>query len=100
MRAPFSLPLQLARCCAEVLDARFLRCKLPVAVAGLTGAGVAGQGGPTTRTFSGSGANEDIVVASVRAYVSALNRLIAYVSANQRAVEAAQSADEPEMAAV
>ena len=58
------------------------------------------QGGQTTRTFSGSGASEDIVVASVRAYVSALNRLIAYVSAQQRAVAAAESADEPEMAAV
>ena len=58
------------------------------------------QGGQTARTFSGSGANEDIVVASVRAYVSALNRLIAYVSANQRAVEAAEPADEPVMATV
>jgi 2-isopropylmalate synthase len=50
------------------------------------------QGGQTQRTFSGSGANEDIVVASARAYISALNKLIAFVSASQRAAEA--SADE------
>ncbi|KAK9906563.1 hypothetical protein WJX75_004234 [Coccomyxa subellipsoidea] len=59
------------------------------------------QGGSTQRSFSGSGANEDIVVASARAYVSALNKLIAFMAASQRAAETAAanaSADEPEMA--
>lgn len=50
------------------------------------------QGGQTQRTFSGSGANEDIVVASARAYISALNKLIAFVSASQRAAESAATA--------
>jgi 2-isopropylmalate synthase len=40
------------------------------------------RGGKVQRTFSGSGAHEDIVVASARAYVSALNRLIARVGAD------------------
>ncbi len=59
------------------------------------------QGGSTQRSFSGSGANEDIVVASARAYVSALNKLIAFMAASQRAAGAAAAnalADEPEMA--
>jgi 2-isopropylmalate synthase len=32
------------------------------------------------RSFSGSGADEDIVVASVRAYVTALNKMIGWVT--------------------
>ena len=55
------------------------------------------QGGVVQRTFSGSGANEDIVVASARAYVSALNRLIARLGADAKkggevAAEASASA--------
>jgi 2-isopropylmalate synthase len=34
------------------------------------------------RNFSGMGADEDIVVASARAYVSALNKLISFLSAS------------------
>lgn len=58
------------------------------------------QGGSTQRTFSGSGANEDIVVASARAYVSALNKLIAFMAAGQRAAAASApaSADDHELA--
>ena len=37
------------------------------------------SGGKTQRSYSGSGANEDIVVASARAYVSALNKMISYL---------------------
>lgn len=61
---------------------------------------VAVQGGSQQRSFSGSGANEDIVVASARAYVSALNKLIAFMAASQRAAGAAAAAvtDEAEMA--
>ena len=50
------------------------------------------------RSFSGNGANQDIVVASARAYVSALNKLIAFVSASQRAADAADAAEEPSSA--
>jgi len=39
--------------------------------------------GRKNRTFSGSGSCSDIVVASVRAYVAALNKMIAVVSAQQ-----------------
>jgi 2-isopropylmalate synthase len=35
-------------------------------------------GAPYTRTFSGHGASPDIIVASARAYLSALNKLLAY----------------------
>ena len=52
------------------------------------------------RSFSGNGANQDIVVASARAYVSALNKLIAFVSASQRAADATDTADEPSVRAV
>lgn len=48
------------------------------------------QGSTQQRTFSGNGADDDIVVSSVRAYVSAINKLIAFVSkSEQRAAEAA-----------
>ncbi|KAJ9522811.1 hypothetical protein QJQ45_019799, partial [Haematococcus lacustris] len=36
--------------------------------------------GTVSRSFSGSGAHEDIVVSSVRAYVSALNKMISWMS--------------------
>ncbi len=39
------------------------------------------QGNKTQRSFSGSGSDEDIVVSSARAYVSALNKMISYISA-------------------
>ncbi|KAK9842718.1 hypothetical protein WJX74_001303 [Apatococcus lobatus] len=39
------------------------------------------QGRQSQRTFSGSGADEDIVVASARAYVSGLNKLVAVMKA-------------------
>jgi 2-isopropylmalate synthase len=35
------------------------------------------------RSFSGGGADEDIVVASVRAYVTALNKMISWMAANK-----------------
>lgn len=37
------------------------------------------------RTFNGNGADEDIVVSSARAYIAAVNKLIAFVSAQQQA---------------
>ena len=43
------------------------------------------QGGKVQRSYSGGGADEDIVVSSARAYISALNKMIAYLSAEQRA---------------
>jgi hypothetical protein len=46
------------------------------------------QGNTHLRTFSGTGADDDIVVSSVRAYVSAMNKMIAFVSkAEKRAAE-------------
>lgn len=49
------------------------------------------KGGKTQRSFSGSGADEDIVVSSARAYVSALNKMIGYISANQAAASASSA---------
>lgn len=49
------------------------------------------MGGVRQRTFSGSGADEDIVVSSARAYISAMNKMISYISANQTASAAAMS---------
>lgn len=39
--------------------------------------------GKPERTFNGSGADEDIVVSSARAYLSALNKLIPYAAAKK-----------------
>jgi 2-isopropylmalate synthase len=47
------------------------------------------RGGTMQRNFSGSGTDEDIVVASARAFVSALNKTIAHLSADQKAEGAA-----------
>ena len=49
------------------------------------------QGRKFERVFSGNGADEDIVVGSARAYVSALNKLISYQSASKQ-VSAGQEA--------
>jgi 2-isopropylmalate synthase len=40
---------------------------------------------------AGSGADEDIVVASARAYVGALNKMIGFISASKPASEASSS---------
>jgi 2-isopropylmalate synthase len=53
----------------------------------------------TQRTYSGSGADEDIVMSSARAYVSALNKMISYLGAAERAASAAGSADEGDVGA-
>ena len=42
------------------------------------------QGRKFERVFSGNGADEDVVVGSARAYVSALNKLISYQSASNQ----------------
>ena len=53
------------------------------------------QGRPYMRTFSGTGADEDVVVSSARAYISALNKLISYSSArNQTPVTTAAPASQ------
>ncbi|KIY91904.1 hypothetical protein MNEG_16059 [Monoraphidium neglectum] len=44
------------------------------------------------RSFSGSGADEDIVVASVRAYVTALNKMIGWLGTDSKNGAAASSA--------
>ena len=54
----------------------------PAGAMATTGFVQSSRGGVVQRTFSGSGAHEDIVVASARAYVSALNKLIARVGAD------------------
>ena len=38
------------------------------------------QGNMSERCFNGQGADEDIVVASARAYVNALNKMIPYLT--------------------
>ena len=47
------------------------------------------KGRQQQRTFSGQGAHEDVVVSSARAYISALNRMIPYISAQAHAATAA-----------
>lgn len=42
------------------------------------------QGRQFQRVFSGNGADEDVIVGSVRAYISALNKLISYNSASNQ----------------
>ena len=42
------------------------------------------QGRQFERVFSGNGADEDVVVGSARAYISALNKLISYYSASKQ----------------
>ena len=42
------------------------------------------QGRQFQRVFSGNGADEDVVVGSARAYISALNKLISYSSASNQ----------------
>ena len=51
------------------------------------------QGPRQQRTFTGTGADEDIVVASARGYISALNKLIAFIGAANKQAEALESAD-------
>ncbi|EFN59861.1 hypothetical protein CHLNCDRAFT_133663 [Chlorella variabilis] len=51
------------------------------------------KGGRTQRSFSGSGADEDIVVSSARAYVSALNKMIGFISAKAAANGATSAAE-------
>lgn len=48
------------------------------------------------RTFNGNGADEDIVVSSARAYIAAVNKLIAFVSAQQQAEASADDTPAPE----
>ncbi len=42
------------------------------------------QGHSHLRTFSATGADDDIVVSSVRAYISAVNKLMSYVSKSEK----------------
>ncbi|WIA37513.1 hypothetical protein OEZ86_014425 [Tetradesmus obliquus] len=46
--------------------------------------------GKVQRTFSGQGADEDIVVSSARAYVAALNKMIGFLSVVNRTAESSQ----------
>jgi len=45
------------------------------------------QGRTYDRTFTGQGADDDVVVASTRAYVSALNKVIMYLKAQEDAID-------------
>ena len=51
------------------------------------------QGRTYDRTFSGQGADDDIVVASTRAYVTALNKAIVYLQTQQNALDSEVSVD-------
>jgi 2-isopropylmalate synthase len=55
--------------------------------------------GQVKRGFSGSGADEDIVVASARAYVSALNKMISWLRARDAADKGAKPASSSSSAA-
>lgn len=50
------------------------------------------QGRKAQRSFTGQGADEDIVVASARAYVSALNKMIPFLSISDRKLQREHSA--------
>jgi len=50
------------------------------------------QAGKKQRTFSGTGADEDIVVSSARAYVGALNKMIGWLSVTARKGDASSPA--------
>jgi len=52
---------------------------------------ISAQGGMQERLFTGTGADEDIVVSSARAYVTALNKLIGFVASSQKAERHAKS---------
>ncbi len=56
--------------------------------------------GQVQRGFSGSGADDDIVVASARAYISALNKMISWVRGAGVKGKPAQSASVAESAVV
>ena len=49
------------------------------------------QGRVTQRSYSGTGADEDIVVSSARAYVSALNKMIGYLNTQPQVKPTAQA---------
>jgi len=49
----------------------------------------------TARTFAGQGSDEDIVVSSARAYVSALNKMITFLSAAESAASIDADANAP-----
>ena len=51
---------------------------------GLNGEAYLTQAGPRTRTYSGHGADMDIIVASAKAYVSALNKMLTVVKAGAK----------------
>lgn len=56
--------------------------------------------GQVQRSFSGSGADEDIVVASARAYISALNKMISWLRVAGTQGKPAESASVAESAVV
>ena len=65
----------------------------PTAITGANGARNGGsdggeayltQAGPRARTFSGHGADMDIIVASAKAYMSALNKMLTVVKAESK----------------
>ena len=56
------------------------------------------QGRQYQRSFSGNGADSDIVVSSVRAYVSALNKLISFLAAREEETSSADEGEESEPA--
>jgi 2-isopropylmalate synthase len=51
---------------------------------GVNGEAYLTQAGPRTRTYSGHGADMDIIVASAKAYMSALNKMLTVVKAGVR----------------
>ncbi|KDD71426.1 hypothetical protein H632_c5055p0 [Helicosporidium sp. ATCC 50920] len=51
------------------------------------------QGEQRVRSFSGMGADEDIVVSAARAYVAALNKMVSYLSAQEEAAEQSAAAE-------
>ena len=56
------------------------------------------QGAISQRTYNGNGASEDVVVASARAYISAINKMIAV--SKSRPEQGESSVDEPEAASL
>lgn len=85
MQVPAELTDYNVQSVTEGIDA-LANTRVSIKPVGSRGMTVSAQGREFKRTFTGMGADEDIVVSSARSYVSALNKMIAFLrSEEQRA---------------
>ena len=79
----------------EGIDA-LANTRVSIVSAGSRASTTSAQGVTRTRTFTGMGADEDIVTSSTRSYVSALNKMIAYLRGEEERAAKAKKAGEGE----